>query len=234
MDFQYSEFILEVRFRPDPEIIDRLGEIVRILGSEMAVSEWKIDSARTDVYDKDEALRAFVSFRNFGLIIRRPTTDNYFADQACKLVRVLSEAEWLLEPLRVDRLGVRLRWASPTPDSFEGLLSKYTSRVAPVPPAVTTLLGGTLTDISAPIYVSTNLGTIHSTSGPMLQEQLTQFFPFVGRDSLPKVALYVDLDRWETPGQDRPAKDLIQRIRRFAEENVSVAKRFSAYVLDEV
>jgi hypothetical protein len=62
-----SENIIEVRYKPNPKLLDYRGTWAEMISTYLELSEWKIVENRFDVFDKDKSKRIFVSFEMKGL-----------------------------------------------------------------------------------------------------------------------------------------------------------------------
>ena len=77
-----NEHLLEIRYSPNPKILDYRGTWAESVSKFMELSEWQIVENRFDVFDKEQTRRFFVSYKNAGALIHNSTTRNYFPDQA--------------------------------------------------------------------------------------------------------------------------------------------------------
>lgn len=208
-----TESILEVRYTPNPQILDYRGSWTEAIGALMGVAEWRISENRLDVYDKENNLRAFVSFRNAGVVVQDSPTRNYFGDQAAKFMRYLMEQKPFGDPVCFTRFGVRSRFATPTEgSSFDTLLKSYMRNYLQPSEAVMDAISATVTDIVGPVNFGAPEGVINSMSGPMLREQLKGYFR--SREDLPEVALYFDFDYH---AQSEATMDSVQVSKRIKE-----------------
>jgi hypothetical protein len=142
----------------------------------MEFSEWNITENRIDVFNKETNRRAFVSFKNAGLVIKNTPTKNYFPEQGNKLLRFLFKQEPFGDPLWVGRVGVRSRFATPYNGDFNDLLKLYMERYLNLTPGAKNVFAAEITDIGGPINLHTPQGKINLNSGPMQKVQLNFSF----------------------------------------------------------
>ena len=226
-----NEHILEIRYRPDPLVLDVRGELAASVLRNLELSEWQITENRVDVFSKDEVVRAFVSFKNAGITIRDTSLPDYFPNQATKFVRGLFAQKPFRDPISIERLGVRSRFGLGVALSFQELLTLFRTRLSWPTPAALEVYGANLVDIGYPMVFETTSGRIQSTCGPMAAEQLANFFGHEDRDRLPEVALYMEFDYFVKPGEPMSFKAVVGHIRQYAEENWDRYARLSAHIL---
>ena len=196
---QICELIFELRYKPNPKLLDYRGTLANNLTTLLSVSEWQTTDNRVDVHDKELNIHAFVSFKNTGMVIRTPPTKNYFQDQVLKLMRYLFKQVEFGDKVLTSRMGIRYRIATEYTGDFQDLLKLYINKYAPISDTVLGYYGGSIVDIGTPFEIKTPHGTIKSNSGPVQKEQLENFFR--GFTDIPEVALYFDLDYWVKPAK---------------------------------
>lgn len=214
-----NEHILEIRYKPNAHIFDYRGDLAESISKHMSVSEWRIGQNRVDVYDKDQLTRFFVSFRNAGAVIRNTPLPDYFPNHASKFLRHLFSLEPLVDPVRVERLGVRSRFAAPSSMMFEVLLEKYCQCIIAPTQVANEVFDAKLIDIGGSLNFETKSGWINSNSGPMEKTQLVRYFDFVEQERLPEAALYVEFDYWLKPSREVPLKEIVACVKLYAQEN---------------
>jgi len=218
-----SESIFEIRYTPNSKILDYRGTWAELVSHLMELSEWNITGNRIDVFDKEMNRRAFVSFKNAGVVIKNTPTKNYFPEQGNKLLRFLFKQEPFGDPLWVGRIGVRSRFATAFNGGFNDLLRLYMERFLSLTSGAKDVFAAEITDIGGPVNLHTNQGKINSNSGPMQKDQLKQFFDV--EDELPEVALYFDLDYWKEPKELVEGKDVMKIVKSYAEEIWDIHER---------
>jgi hypothetical protein len=229
--FSLTEYITEIRYTPNPKILDYRGTWAEKIKVLTGLPKWRIDQNRVDVHTEEDTARAFVSYRNAGYVIQDSPTRNYFPDQANKLFRFLLQEEAFGKNIVVPRIGVRFRSATSFSGSFEELLDRYMKRYLVLTPQAKEIFGGRAIDIGGSINFSTQLGKLNTTIGPMEEQQLKQFFPT--RKSVPSVALYVDLDYFKEPESEMESRDVVFLVKSYSESLWDIQDRVATLVLSE-
>ena len=85
-----NEYTLEIRYRPNPKILDFRGSWAEAISAHMKLPEWSILENRVDIYDDKTKERAFVGFRNAGYVAQDTPTRNYFADKTSRYLSICS------------------------------------------------------------------------------------------------------------------------------------------------
>lgn len=230
---EVNEHILELRYKPNARILDFRGELAASISQYMKLAEWRIQDNRVDVESEDKTTRMFVAFRNAGTVIRNTTLQDYFPNQSTKFIRHLFTLEPLTEPVIVERIGVRSRFAIPSPFPFNELLKKFKEKMLNISQEALVAFNAELIDISAPLNFQTKSGNINTNSGPMEIEQLARFFGFVKKENLPKVALYLEFDYWLKPTTNLSTREIIDLIKLFADENWQRHEHIKSLILGD-
>jgi hypothetical protein len=212
-----SEHILEVRFAPNPTILDYRGSWAEMIKDLMGLSHWRIGSNRIDLFDNEEnpTITAFVSFRNCGFVIQDSPTRNYFSDQAIKLLKFLFQQKAFGDSIKVPRIGVRTRFATCFDGTFESLYNQYSTKFVAISPAAAQIFGEKMVDIGLSLTLESQFGKVNTTSGPMSADQLKAAFPL--RDDVPDVALYLDLDYYKEPKNAMTVGEISTTVKHYAE-----------------
>lgn len=226
-----NEHILEIRYKPNPQILDHRGNLAESISQHMSLTEWRINKNRVDVHSKNQLVRVFVSFRNAGAVVRNTSLPDYFPNQTNKFLQHLFSLEPLRNPLMVQRFGVKSRFATPSPMPFEELLQQYRRKIVTLTPEAESAFGAELIDIGLPLNFETKSGKINSNGGPMEKEQLAKFFDFAAPESLPEVALYVEFDYWLRPSEEMSLKKIMALVKQYAAENWQRYERIRALLI---
>jgi hypothetical protein len=202
----------------------------------MELPHWRIDDNRIDVFDnyETETLHAFISFKNAGFVMHNDSnvteiTRNFFPDQGNKLLRFLFEQQSFGNPVFVERVGVRARFATAFDGSFSDLLQRYSTRIITLTPEAQEAFKAELRDSAGPMNFSTPKGNLNTNSGPMEMKQLSQFFGFTTQ--LPEVAFFIDLDYWKRPQVEIDGKEILKMVKAYVDEIWDVHERIRAIVL---
>ena len=230
---QISEQVLELRYKPNPKILDYRGTWAEMISTYMGLIHWQIKENRIDIFDVEEKNRAFIGFKNSGLIIRNSPTANYFPDQARKLFKyVFEELEGFGKKLFVERVGVRSRVLSPFAGDLNNLVDLYSSHYLGLTPTASKMLDAELLDIGGPLNFKDQYGNFNTMSGPMPKNQATSFFKFEDESNLPDVGLYIDIDYWKRPNIIMEGKDILDIIRSFAQQTSSRNQQIRDLILE--
>jgi hypothetical protein len=226
-----NEHVLEIRYKPIPAFLDCRGAFGGSLLELTGFSEWRIDENRVDVYTNDEMARVFVAFRNAGAVFRNTDLPDYFPNQAAKFARHVLSQPPFADPIPVERLGVRSRFALAVDASFEELLSRFQARVLSLTKEAGEVYGPKIIDLGAPVVFQTSIGKVNSHAGPMERDQLSKFFDYRDKETLPAVSIYSEFDYWLKPSDPMPAKDILALIKSYAAENWQRHSRLEAILL---
>lgn len=225
-----SEHVMEVRYTPNPKLLDYVGAFADKLKELMGVYEWRTTSNRVDVYDKDNNLRVFVSFKNAGIIFLDADTKNIFPGQATKLLNFLFKQDSFGKKVFITRVGVRARFATGFQGTFDELLQHFKNRYFDLSAGATGIFAGNITDIGGPINFETKIGKLNTSAGPMKVQQLQEFFP--NHPSVPEVGLYVDLDYWKRPETEFAVRDVISLIKKYSDEMWSIHENIRKLIIE--
>lgn len=211
-----SESVLEVRFKPDPRVLDRRGEWADVLSAKLGMSRWQIIENRLDLSSEKSKERAFLSFRNFGYIADDVRGPDAWRERASAVVHAIFRLSGFHSPLLIERIGVRGRFCMPFSGTFAELREAFSqSYVGPADPLMSALGEGVrLEDVGAPLNFSDELGNFNTTCGPMGREQLGEFFK--KRSDLPEVGLYYDIDYWQRSERAMDVHDLAKVVGQYS------------------
>lgn len=209
-----SEHIFELRYKPNPKVLDKRGLWAELISAEMSLPEWRIIENRIDIFSKANSESAFVGFRNTGFTTYDSPTANYFPDKASKFLKFLMTLEGFDNPVFVERIGIRSRFAVQYSEGFDQLRDRFSTRYLSLTAEAVRILDATVVDIGAPINFVDRLGNFNTTCGPMNREQLKEFFP--KSSNQPDVSLFYDIDYWLKPLKAHSDQDLIRLIKDFA------------------
>ena len=224
-----SENIIEIRYKPIPEILDYRGGLATAISHHMSLPHWKIDQNRVDVHDKEERLRVFASFANAGIVLRNADGDE-FVQLANQYLRFLLKRRPYQDRTLITRIGCKTRIGYISPLGFEDLFLKYSS-VIHISDAYKEIINGEIVDVGFPINFRTEIGNLDSAGGPMAKEQLKKFFSFVEEDKLPESALYVEFDYWNKPEKEMSSNQIASLAIDYANENWKKAERIKELIL---
>ena len=215
-----TQQILEIRFKPNSRILDLRGLWANKMSDYMGLSTWNIVSNRVDISDKDEKERGFISFRNAGYLVHDANSRSYFAERSTKFLSCLFSYPEFGEKVLIERIGVRSKYCRPFKGTFQDLQERYLDNFLGVNPKVSQLLAAKLVDIGGALNFSDGAGYFHTMSGPMLAEQMKDYFE---RKEFPEVGLFLDIDYWSTPKKEMNCTEVVKKVQEFCEISI---KRF--------
>ncbi len=225
-----KETILEIRYLANPLILDYRGLLAEGLKGCFNLEHWQIDTNRIDIFDESKSFRLFVSHRNCGTVIRNSSTRNFFADQSNKFYKYLSEQKCFRDSIKIERIGIRSRFGFPSENSFSELLHIFTAKYCPLTDKVINSFNGDLIDYGVPAFFKTSHGIIHSSVGPMENDQYKEYFPFIVEQV--KSALYIDLDYWDKPNREMDFRSISNTIKTYSEESWDIAEKIYSIIID--
>jgi hypothetical protein len=202
-DVWANEHIFEIRFAPNPRILDHRGKWAELLSTHMTLSEWQIDTNRLDVFSTDQKTRVFVGFRSAGMVLMDNPSRDHFQSQSDKFIRWLFRQTEFGSRLSVERIGVRLRFGARFNGTFEELRERITTRYLQIPAASRVAIGSdaAMLDIGATLNWKDGLGSFNTTLGPMINKELTNQFKRGEENPPPEVGLYFDIDYFKKPNR---------------------------------
>ncbi|MGH8603900.1 MAG: hypothetical protein ACREXR_14365 [Gammaproteobacteria bacterium] len=213
-----NEHVLEVRYKPNPRILDHRGRWAEQISEYMGLQHWRIIENRIDIFSDNEVEHAFVGFRNAGFIVVDSPTKNFFPDKAAKLFRFLFGLPDFGTSLHIERLGVRSKFCTPFNGSFEELVHLFSSRYVGLRPQAGTAVGASvrIIDAGALLNCVDKLGNFNTQSGPLARTQISDFFK--KNSGFPEIGLFYDIDYFLRPNRKVAEKDVLTNIRDFAAE----------------
>lgn len=210
-----SEHILEIRYKPNPQFLDYRGTFSEAVAQLLGLNHWRIDENRVDVFNDNKTTKGFVSYNNFGLVIQDSYDKNYFPNQANKLIKYVLSQKPFANPIVVNRIGVRARFAFEAKLEFQALLDKFRSRYYTLSDKVGEIFNGEPIDAGLFLNFKSKLGMINTQSGPMNKKQLSAYFPDASVE-LPEVSYYLDLDYWKEPKQEISNDAITSTVKDFS------------------
>lgn len=193
MDKIYLEQILEVRFKPDPKILDKRGDIAATLGDAF-LNKWSITPNSIELKSENEAkVKAFFGFRNMGVSSNYP----YPKDDFLNLAKDYIKRGWHLIPFNnLERIGVSTKLIVET-DNFTEYLRIFREKFIALNDDQLGQFGGDLVDISIPLNFSEGLNQFNIVLGPIQKEELEVFFKDQEK-TIPDYGLFSHVDYFTT------------------------------------
>lgn len=214
-----NEHVFEIRYKPNPKILDYRGTWAEMVSEHMQLSQWRILENRIDVYDKVNKNHAFVGFSSSGFLCNDSPTKNYFYDQAIKLFSFISRLDGFeAEPI-VERIGIRSKFCTLFEKGFEELKNQFASKYICLSTEAEKAMNAKLVDIGAPLNFADKLGNFNTMTGPMEKSQIAQFFYGRKEAEVPEIGLYFDIDYFLKPNKKMKSDEITKLIREFAESS---------------
>jgi hypothetical protein len=226
-----NEHTFEIRYKPNPKVLDYRGSWAEAISDHMKLPDWRILENRIDIYDEKGGERAFVGFRNAGFVTHNTPTKNYFPEKTTKFFRYVLNLDGFGKSLLVERIGVRSRFCRKYEGTFEELKEKYTAKYLSLTEEAKKIIDAKLLDIGGPLNFADRHGNFNTMSGPMIHDQLSDFFGKA--EGLPKVGLYFDIDYWLKPNKEMDGGEILRNIEEFAISAWNKFESISALILGE-
>lgn len=187
MTKEIAKYVVEIRFTPDPRILDKRGEIAENISNNF-LEEWKISSNKIEFTSKEnESALAYFSYKNFALVSDYPNDKNFFLDKSEQLIK----SSWQYFPTnKIIRLGVRSTFFIKT-DSFKKTFESYKDSFLKIEDNKLKEIGE-LVDMGFPLNFIVDNDHIHTTTGPMEKEQAKQSFGEI--EEIPESGIFLDVD----------------------------------------
>ena len=220
-----SEQILEVRFKPNARVLDRRGHWAEIIAQDMGLKNWKIVENRVDISSADSKIRAFVSFKNFGLVILNAPTSNFFHDKAKKLIGVLSKLPDFDFPLGIQRCGIRSKICHELDIEVSEISSVIRNHFL-IPKSLEPIGGAeNVIDSAIATYFNTDKGQLNIRISSNPENEIKAAFSNHPTDTLPTKGWISDIDYFSTDFENLSQKALVRRITEFSDE---IDRRYKA------
>ena len=229
-DITVNENILEIRFKPNPKVLDYKGSWAEILSVELRLPEWQIIENRADIFEKQKKERVFIGYRNAGFTCIDTPTANYFPDKSIKFLKILFTLEGFGNPVFIERIGVRYKSITPHDKDFDDLLDRYTSRFLKLTDEAAKALDAKMIDIGGSLNFVDKLGNFNTDGGPMAKEQMKKFINREG--DYPDVGLYFDIDYWTKPKKVLNQTEIISIVKAFSTESWDRKNRICRIILE--
>jgi hypothetical protein len=84
--FRQNECIFEIRYKPNPKLLDRRGEWAESVSSHTKLEQWLIADNRIDIFNTEEITHMFLGYKNSGLTINDVPNKEYFPNYVEDLI----------------------------------------------------------------------------------------------------------------------------------------------------
>lgn len=196
--------------------MDHRGKWAAIVSKEMGLPEWKVIENRVDFRNADRSIRAFVSYRNFGITVVDQQTHNFFEDKAKKLLKTVADLNGFDVPIAIERFGVRSKTCEPYDGDFAVLADQVRDKLFNTA-ALDELGGGeSIVDVAAVMYFKAQFGQINAQISANTAVQLKRLFPT--HEDLPDASWTADLDYFTESPKQMSVRDAAKTISDFVAE----------------
>jgi hypothetical protein len=202
---------LEIRFKPNPQILDFRGTWAKAISEHLKLMNWRIIENRIDMTDDEKIERAFVSFRNLGYSAIDCPSKDFFADRAIKFIRYLFDLKAFEKENIIERIGVRAKFCQEFDGEYESLLGKYLSGYLNITQQVLKEFNAKIVDIGGSVNYEDAIGHFNTMSGPMPEKQMHDFIET--KKEFPQLGLFLDIDYWNTPQKEMAHDEIIKNIK---------------------
>ena len=212
------EQIYEIRYRPNPILMDHRGQIVQQMKKELGYTESKFDPVRVDAKTKKGDERSFVSIGNAGLTIDQAGGTELFMEKFKSVFDVMFGFDFMESPIHIARIGVRAKFLVDCGLTFERLRKHFLERYVRIHDAAEAVYDASIVDVAAPLNFTDKLGSFNTNSGPMRVSQAKDLFnPNL---PVPDVGLYYDIDYYTKPEKEMENSEIVEQIETFAKANL--------------
>jgi hypothetical protein len=183
-----SKYIIEVRFKPDPTILDKRGKVASVLISNI-FNHWSINNNRIDLTsEKYPGLLGFFSYRNLGIATSLPIDLKIIEEIAEDFIK----NSWDYFPHdKITRIGIKTQTLNQV-DSFTKTFNTFRQKFLRLDDDLLKKFDGNLVDLGMPLNFINGEDFFNVTTGPMNDEQSKDFFP--DEVELYKNSLFVEVD----------------------------------------
>lgn len=212
-----SKFLCEVRYVPNPLLLDKRGEIVGSFATDY-LAHWKIDKNRVDVYNEELTEGIFAGFKNAGFTTTSSNRIHYLTGQ---LESYLTKYFTILVP---ERIGSRSTYLFPSQKSFKTLVADFQQKVVKMDAKILKSIEAKLVDVGSNLIFEKGNSKFNVSMGPMKKWQSSKIF---SQEDLPKIGFYIDIDCYtDKLGKQSKSSSVASSIRRGFTENDEMFKAF--------
>jgi hypothetical protein len=218
--FLPNDFTVELRYKPNPRMLDHRGNWAALLSNRLDLDKWVIGTNTFDIYDEPLTQRATVAFNRCALTMMDVTEyENFFA-RAAKLLTTLFELPDFGKRPWIRRLGVKPRFCTPFDGGFDRLMKHVRERYFDLKEGAMDAIGAAveLTDVGANLNMKDDCGEFHTLCGAMKREQSKVFFDYRKQDDLPPVGLYYEIDYFVEAEKEMQDEEIVSTTEKFARE----------------
>lgn len=183
-----EEYLFELRYKPNPRILDKRGEIARALTNEK-LNFWSVNTNTVVLNPEgDENMEAIMSYQNISFRVNSPYDKKFFREQ---LALFLKSAWSYLPTNEILRIGIRPKYLIEK-ESFSDIYEKYRHKFLGLSDEDVSEFGGSLIDVGFPLNFYEGPNYYDLVTGPLKKEQYKMFFK--NFDETLEQGLFLDLD----------------------------------------
>lgn len=166
-----TEYVIEIRFKPNAKVLDKRGEIATSLISKL-LDQWTISNNQISLTSKENTdVKAMFSFRNISFVSNHPNDEKFFLEKAEEYIK----SAWTHFPTNeIVRIGVRTKFLISSTD-FKTIFDAYRKNFLALSDEQLKKIGGTLVDLGFPLNFVDEDNFFNVMTGPMEKEQFNQF-----------------------------------------------------------
>jgi hypothetical protein len=220
---QYKEYVLELKFKNNPIILDKLGKTTfKLLDSYFV--HWEVSNGNMlKVWNDDKTFEGFFTYFRFGARFK----DLDDKEALIKFVRNILE---MFPYLEAQRLGFRIKRFVMGENSFDELKDLYKENL--VIDDVTDLMPSGVSDIdyAFTILLKHKNNKVNVSSGPMEKDQAKIFFK--EPDNLKDSGVFLDTDYYREFDPNVPIK--LKEIKEFLDSAEEISEEISENLIKKL
>lgn len=185
-----SEHIIEIRFKPNANILDKRGEITTALTSNI-FDQWSISDQQILLSSKENTkVQGSFSYKNTSFQTSYPNNTEFFLSHAENFIK----SSWSSFPSNeIARIGIRTRYIVPVKD-FKTAFDSYRKTFLGLNDKQIERFGGNLIDLGFPLNFVDGQNFFNVTTGPMEKKQFIQIFKEEDGEDFFADGLFLDVD----------------------------------------
>lgn len=223
MERHVFNHFFEVRFNPDPRLLDKRGQMIQQLMGR-SFNQWRILGEQVEVsHEQNKEVVASFSLRNFIVISRSSNDSNAFIASVEEFIKTMWSQ---FSSNTITRLGVRSQCLVETAD-YNQTLQAFQHRFLKLSKDELNSFGGSLVDFAFPLHFSHGENLAHLNTGAMAYLQSQQFFG----DRAFQSGVFLELDYFR-PNVSPTIK--CKEVIEFARVGIQKAKEYLDIVQDWV
>jgi hypothetical protein len=195
---EVKEEVFEIRFKPNPKILDFRGMWTELFSQSLDYEHWKIEENKLDIFNKDQTERAFLSYKNCGFTCLESPTENYFLDKGFKFFKLLYEIKEFESPLTVERIGIRHKYIVEDTQGFEHAQKGVVNNFISPSTQAKNIFGENIQDLAFMGEFSNPLYNLTLRLSPVRKEEIEGN---IRKAIIPEAGIMVDMDFFSKPAK---------------------------------